>query len=168
MSASARPLSHSQSRTRRPLSAIFLGNPSQLPDLPEPPHTSAPTGSSPASSGLPSPPASTSTGSGGTGRDRDASTDDIPLPMHKHDGVDTRAAGPSRSVSRASIRSTSEFGEMNGGDEDDTAKVSSPLDDRLSNESALQRVKSLTQRNRLVCPALSSRPCGLILTPCRF
>ena len=143
-SVPARPLT-SSTRSRRPLSAIFLGNTSQLPDLPDPPHTAA--ASSPASSGLPSPPASTSTGSGGTGRDRDEgdagySKGDSAL---MRSDVDERPAEALRSASRARSRSSAgEFGQLDG-DEDDTARLSS-----LSNESALQRVKSLTQRNRLV------------------
>lgn len=138
-------------RHRRPLSAIFIGNPAQLPDLPEPPGTD----SSPGSSGLPSPPASNSPGSGSNGGD--LSNESVRVPASLMKALDNVAGGASaKARSRSSSRSPSDDGD-GADDEDHTARLSggpqhsNSGNNRVSNESALQRVKSLTQRNRLVC-----------------
>ncbi|KAI5123158.1 hypothetical protein M0805_000861 [Coniferiporia weirii] len=138
-------------KSKRPLSAIFLGSPSQLPDLPDPP-------SSPGSSGLPSPPATNSTGSGSNGGDNNTSAGSVRVPASL-----TMQNGSSSSMSapRSMSRSPSDDGD-DGNDEDQTARLSD--DRRLAsvkdNQSALQRVKSLTQRNRLVLNKLASISSG--------
>lgn len=160
------------SKHRRPLSAIFLGPPVQPPpELPDPPSAA----SSPASSGLPSPPASNYTGSGPGSNGGDLSNENIRVPaslsltMKKASddgggfsgisGNDLRSRSLSRSGSRASLRSRSPSDEDDALDDDDhTARLSggpgpSTRSNPDSNESALERVKSLTQRNRLVRPS---------------
>ncbi|KAH9931648.1 uncharacterized protein BXZ73DRAFT_47155 [Epithele typhae] len=153
-----RPL---QARRSRPLSAIFIGSagstPPTLPDLPEPP---SPSTSSNAS-GLPSPPATNSTGSGSVG-DRSTSAGSI---RHR-----TPGSKPTPSMSgglgdkthhrkRSSVIEDDDNPDDNENDEDHTARLS---DDRRKsngkgdNQDALLRVKSLTQRNRMVLDKLSS------------
>ena len=141
---------------KRPSSAIFVGSASsietKLPDLPDPP--SSPN----SSSGLPSPPATNSTGSGSNGDNctrfgsvRIPSRSDLKSDMRN--GSSSSSSGP-RSASRASSDEADE-----GNDEDHTAKLS---DDRRvalksstkENQSALQRVKSLTQRNQMASSTL--------------
>ena len=144
---------------RRPLSAIFLGDgppapsstqSSDLPDLPEPPSP----GSSSSHSGLPSPPATNSTGSGSIGDSRE--------------NVDLRSGRPSTSTltSRNEKPSTSrdrppspsgagEYKKDEGEDEEDnTARFNLGRRTGPSQSSdhavTLQRVMSLTQRNRMV------------------
>ncbi|KAL5512702.1 hypothetical protein ACEPAG_2968 [Sanghuangporus baumii] len=147
-------------RHRRPLSAIFLGNPAQLPDLPEPPSTD----SSPGSSGLPSPPASNSTGSGSNGGDLSNESLRMPASLMK-DTINGAGGRRAKARSRSASRSPSDDGD-GADDEDHTARLSggpphSNSGNNLnSNESALQRVKSLTQRNRLVLSKLASLSSG--------
>ncbi|RPD62254.1 hypothetical protein L226DRAFT_337925 [Lentinus tigrinus ALCF2SS1-7] len=157
-----RPVQASKSR---PLSAIFIGSagstPPALPDLPEPP---SPSTSSNAS-GLPSPPATNSTGSGSVG---EGSTNAGSLrhrtPSSKSNssmsgGVGDKSHGYSKK--RSSVIEDEDDADENENDEDHTARLS---DDRRrssskgtpDNQAALQRVKSLTQRNRMVLDKLSS------------
>ncbi|KAI0631968.1 hypothetical protein C8Q77DRAFT_1218535 [Trametes polyzona] len=149
----------------RPLSAIFIGSagstPPALPDLPEPP---SPSTSSNAS-GLPSPPATNSTGSGSVG---EGSTNAGSLrhrtPSSKSSsdmsgGSGDRSYGYNKK--RGSSLDDDEEQDENENDEDHTARLS---DDRRrsfpkaasDNQAALQRVKNLTQRNRMVLDKLSS------------
>ncbi|KAI8994169.1 hypothetical protein BD414DRAFT_411088 [Trametes punicea] len=149
----------------RPLSAIFIGSagstPPTLPDLPEPPSPS----SSSNASGLPSPPATNSTGSGSVG---EGSTTAGSL---RHRTPNTKASSEMSSGTggtsyryskkRSSSLEGEDDSEENENDEDNTARLS---DDRRrslpkaanDNQAALQRVKSLTQRNRMVLDKLSS------------
>jgi len=144
---------------RRPLSAIFLGagpalSPSDLPDLPEPPSP----GASSTNSGLPSPPATNSTGSGSAG-DRREILDRLPHPLTSS-ALAMRNEKPLNSrSSRASSPaggSESKKGEDDE-EEDNTARLnfsrrrgtSQPSDHVMT----LQRVMSLTQRNRMVGPS---------------
>ena len=148
--------------SRRPLSAIFIGSAlnSQLPDLPDPP-------SSPDSSpGLPSPPATNSTGSGGAG-EGDNSLSSIRIPSAST-SITTMSNGESHSDNnneeKSGSRTPSDEADDNN-DEDHTARLQLDRHKSLKstysdeNASALQRVKSLTQRNRLVC-ILSILPCA--------
>ncbi|KAH7924532.1 hypothetical protein BV22DRAFT_1129760 [Leucogyrophana mollusca] len=158
-----RPLLSSSS-SRRPLSAIFLGSqpPTEfnIPDLPEPPES--PSAASNAS-GLPSPPATNSTGSGSTGdnnsanagstRQRPASYSGAIMPNGNYD---------KQMFSTKNARSTPDFDEEDendlGNGEDDTARLDRRLATKSPSENsvALQRVKSLTQRNRMAIDKLSS------------
>ncbi|KII90711.1 hypothetical protein PLICRDRAFT_542275 [Plicaturopsis crispa FD-325 SS-3] len=145
--------------SKRPLSAIFLGNlpsPSTLPDLPEPPSPGAASNGS----GLPSPPATNSTGSGSTGD------------THSNDAGSTRRRPISFSDStnmyngsyHQEIKGTRNHGDDyddddengfdNENEEDNTARIERRRSLRSPSENvlALQRVKSLTQRNRMVYP----------------
>lgn len=143
--------------SKRPLSAIFIGSGSSsslnLPDLPDIPVENSPT----SSSGLPSPPATNSTGSGSTGADagntRRALVTDLAANMQ------TVSFSSEINANRKSKGSSDEEEGDDGGDH--TAKLSDdkrmPLKPRISdNLSALQRVKSLTQRNRMVSPEYRS------------
>ncbi|KAI0766457.1 hypothetical protein BD413DRAFT_672974 [Trametes elegans] len=148
----------------RPLSAIFIGSagstPPTLPDLPEPP---SPSTSSNAS-GLPSPPATNSTGSGSVGGgSTNAGSIRHRTPSSKTSsdmfgGVGDRYFGHKK---RSSVLDDEDDADENENDEDQTARLS---DDRRrsfpkaasDNQTALQRVKNLTQRNRMVLDKLSS------------
>ncbi|OSD07342.1 hypothetical protein PYCCODRAFT_1359215 [Trametes coccinea BRFM310] len=150
----------------RPLSAIFIGSagstPPSLPDLPEPP---SPGSSSNASaSGLPSPPATNSTGSGSVGEGSSTAgslrhrTPSSRASSDMSGGAGDRAYGYNKK--RSSTLDDEDEAEENENDEDHTARLS---DDRRrsfpkaanDNQSALQRVKNLTQRNRMVLDKLS-------------
>ncbi|KZV73205.1 hypothetical protein PENSPDRAFT_683068 [Peniophora sp. CONT] len=136
---------------RRPLSAIFLGDPSSsspssLPDLPEPPSPGAESIDSNAS-GLPSPPATNSTGSGGDNKSNDGGS------------VRRRSSVSDKSVEMASNRRMSRSSSP-GDDDEDTARFAAHARRQSSqttadNAAALQRVMSLTQRNRMAMEKLS-------------
>src|SRR5712691_2836047 len=144
---------------RRPLSAIFLGDgppapsssqSSELPDLPEPPSP----GSSSSHSGLPSPPATNSTGSGSTGDSRENVDLSSIRPMS---ALTSRNEKPftSRSNRPASPTGAGEYKKDEGEDEEDnTARFNlgrQPGPSQSSDHAVtLQRVMSLTQRNRMV------------------
>lgn len=147
---------------RRPLSAIFLGagqtpSPSDLPDLPEPPSP----GASSNHSGLPSPPATNSTGSGSAGDSREVL--DRPFHPPSSSALSMRNEKP---LNSKSSRTSSPVGgsEIREGDEDDqednTARLSLSSRRGASQSSehvmTLQRVMSLTQRNRMALNKLSS------------
>jgi hypothetical protein len=151
---------------RRPLSAIFLGDfpapsastSSELPDLPEPPSP----GASSSHSGLPSPPATNSTGSGSTGDSRE--NVDLPSVPHSSSALTSRDENPptSRSNGASSPAGTGEYKRDEGEDEEDnTARLNfgrhhgpSQSNDHVQ---TLQRVMSLTQRNRQVRVFYDSR-----------
>jgi len=126
------------SSSRRPLSAIFLGTQLSTPDS---------TVKSTAS-GLPSPPATNSTGSGSAGDT--GSIRQSPQTVMSNENKPTNS-------STASDDDDDENEIPN--DEDNTARlnVSTPAND--SHMGALQRVKSLAQRNRMV------RLAGLLSLP---
>ena len=143
---------------RRPLSAIFLGDgpttlststSSELPDLPEPPSPGASS-----HSGLPSPPATNSTGSGSTGDSRE----NVDLPsIRPTSALTSRNEKPSTSRSNrpASPSGVGEYKKDEGEDEEDnTARFNlgrQPGPSQSTDHAVtLQRVMSLTQRNRMV------------------
>ena len=140
----------------RPLSAIYIGpNPSPpvVPDLPEPPSP----GSSSNGSGLPSPPATNSTGSGSTGDNsahggslRQKSSQFSSTNMHN--GSLAKVSSEALAKPPASGRiDEEEINEVDNDDEDHTARLGRQSRAAVNeNVLALQRVKSLTQRNRLV------------------
>ncbi|KAJ3528264.1 hypothetical protein NM688_g8021 [Phlebia brevispora] len=157
---------------QRPLSAIYIGSlgsnssantasPPDLPKLPEPPSISP--GSS---SGLPSPPATNSTGSGSVGdegTDKKGSVRQRPSqrPLSTSDmynGIKSKVASDMSSAS--TLNDDDELNDEN--DEDDTARFSlsrtysTPRTNSTESMSALQRVKSLTERNRQVLDKLTS------------
>lgn len=159
MTSRPRPTGGTKSR---PLSAIYIGpasspnlsSPPSIPDLPEPP---SPTSS--GGSGLPSPPASNSTGSGSTNagsirqrpaqRKNGASPDAFAADMPNG----TRTEERSRSRAGSVVDDDDPYEHEN--DEDNTARFvdgrrRSLKDAPADNMTALQRVKSLTQRNRMV------------------
>ncbi|KZP18936.1 hypothetical protein FIBSPDRAFT_863294 [Athelia psychrophila] len=170
-----RPTLHSNKS--RPLSAIFLGSistPSHLPALPEPPPSPG-ADSDGSESGLPSPPATNSTGSGSNGDDTTnfGSVRQRPA-SYSHPHPDTSESTPSMpsAIYNPEIRSRSttninEEQHMSDDDEhdndfddgeDNTAKMDKRRSLKGSNENtmALQRVKSLAQRNRMALDKLSS------------
>ena len=140
----------------RPLSAIFIGSagstPPTLPDLPEPPSPSS-------SSGLPSPPATNSTGSGSVGEGSTTAgslrhrTTSFKATSEMSGGSGDRSYTYSKK--RSSVVEDEDDPDENENDEDHTARLS---DDRRrefpkaasDNLAAVQRVKNLTQRNRMV------------------
>ncbi|KAJ8495190.1 hypothetical protein ONZ45_g12972 [Pleurotus djamor] len=155
----------------RPSSAIYIGSevplisPPNLPDLPEPPSPVASVSS--RGSGLPSPPATNSTGSGSTGGDIDnearstlnARRSRNSMNMLNESNVKTfqdalasSAAQDSRQY-RDGHNDDEHDDEPNEGenDEDNTARLDRLLALKSANhdESALQRVRSLTERNRM-------------------
>ncbi|KZV80257.1 hypothetical protein EXIGLDRAFT_429684 [Exidia glandulosa HHB12029] len=130
------------SSRRRPSSAIFLGNPP--PDLPSPPSPASNSSgedlpsSSKRGAHLPSPPHTNSTGS-------KSSTGSGSVRVTTANLMDSAQ----RRRSFASDGDGDEDDEQNERDEDDTARLS---DDRRKqtdgNQRSVQRVKSLTERNR--------------------
>lgn len=157
-----RPLISSSSR--RPLSAIFLGSlPSKeqiIPDFPELPESSSAVSSS---SGLPSPPATNSTGSGSTGDNKSATAGSLrqrpasytsSLNM-THRNYDTPST-PAKSSRNIDDDDDDENDYSN--EEDDTARLDRSHAIKSPNENlvALQRVKSLAERNRMALNKLSS------------
>ncbi|KAF9222950.1 hypothetical protein BS17DRAFT_782867 [Gyrodon lividus] len=158
------------SSSRRPLSAIFLGslpprNPKDIsiPDLPEPPES---PGAVSIASGLPSPPATNSTGSGSTGDNNSANSGSTrQRPVSYSSSLSSIMSAESYDkptpISKTSRPNSDDEDDENdhANEEDNTAR----LDHRHSNMSpsenvaALQRVKSLAQRNRVALDKLSSR-----------
>jgi hypothetical protein len=147
---------------RRPLSAIFLGadpapSTSDLPDLPEPPSP----GASSTHSGLPSPPATNSTGSGSTGDSRE--NIDRPVLSPPTSTLTMRNEKPPNArSSRTSSPAGSGGSKRDEGDEeeDNTARLNlgrrSGASQSTDHVMTLQRVMSLTQRNRMVSASLLS------------
>ncbi|KAF7987021.1 hypothetical protein HWV62_125 [Athelia sp. TMB] len=167
------------SNKSRPLSAIFLGSistPSHIPALPEPPPSPG-GGSTGSESGLPSPPATNSTGSGSNGDDTTnfGSVRQRPA-SYSHPFPDTGELLPALAMpsaiyhSEIGPRSTTNLNEEQHTDDydehdndlDDGEDNTARLDKRRSlkglseNTLALQRVKSLAQRNRMALDKLSS------------
>ncbi|EIW81229.1 hypothetical protein CONPUDRAFT_137278 [Coniophora puteana RWD-64-598 SS2] len=151
-------LNHSTS-SKRPLSAIYLGpqppSGSQPPDLPEPPESPS---SASSASGLPSPPATNSTGSGSVGdnstsagsvRQRPASTSQINMQARSFDKYEGRD-GARHDVD------DDDDDDHNGEDETARYDLRLSLAGKGGDTSDLQRVKSLTQRNRLAMDRLST------------
>ncbi|KAK0504374.1 hypothetical protein EDD18DRAFT_1133337 [Armillaria luteobubalina] len=157
---------------KRPLSAVYLGkdpqyisSPPNLPDLPEPPSPIASTSSK--GSGLPSPPATNSTGSGSTGDPASIARRTRPHPgamltesnvkifhhtfEEEQDGSAGRPVDPDDDDDYDNDHD-------NNDDEDHTARLSRRQSSISSSENvqALERVKSLTQRNRMALDKLSS------------
>lgn len=157
-------------RKQRPLSAIFIGSlgssssstPPDLPKLPEPP---SPEQSSPPSrTGLPSPPATNSTGSG-SGSNGDDSTNTGSLRERKpqrlystsemYNGARNKSHPDIHSASNSVLSDEDDDPNDHEHDEDSTARFD--LHRRRSTSSVpsdhastLERVKSLTERNRAV------------------
>lgn len=152
------------SSSRRPLSAIFLGSlpPKEqiIPDFPDPPESPVAASSS---SGLPSPPATNSTGSGSTGDNKSATAgslrqrpasyaSSVNMPHRNYDTPST----PAKSSRNIDDDDDDENDYSN--EEDDTARLdrSHALKSPNENLVALQRVKSLAERNRMALNKLSS------------
>jgi hypothetical protein len=153
----------------RPLSAIYIGpnpSPNSIPDLPEPP---SPGGSS-NGSGLPSPPATNSTGSGSTG-DNTTNTGRLrqkPATNMLNGGYGkTSSNGALARIPGNGRIDEEDVHDHDNEDEDSTARLGRQTR-RVTSENvlALQRVKSLTQRNRMVSAAPQfSRHRSILLTP---
>lgn len=148
---------------RRPLSAIFLGDgptsssTSELPDLPEPPSP----GAASTHSGLPSPPATNSTGSGSTGDSREAVDLHSVSPPSSALTMRNERQSISRSSRASSPAGSGEYRREEGDEEEDTTarlNLGRRRGASQSNEHVvtLQRVMSLTQRNRMALNKLSS------------
>lgn len=152
------------SNKSRPLSAIFLGSgpspSSKLPDLPQPPPS---PGAASNSSGLPSPPATNSTGSGSTGDDTAnyGSVRQRPASYSHSPNLNNSSINLLNGNYETNNRSTTNIKEDeedeendhdNDNDEDSTARLDRrrSLKGSSENTEALLRVKSLTQRNRMV------------------
>ncbi|KAG1728531.1 uncharacterized protein EDB91DRAFT_1060520 [Suillus paluster] len=157
-----RPLISSYS-SRRPLSAIFLGS---LPpkehiilDLPEPPESPSVASSS---SGLPSPPATNSTGSGSTGDNKSATAGSLRQRPASYASsiMSNRNYDTPNTPSKSSINIDDDDDDENdySNEEDDTARLDRSHAVKSPNENlvALQRVKSLAERNRMALNKLSS------------
>ncbi|KAF7298612.1 hypothetical protein MIND_00808300 [Mycena indigotica] len=135
----------------RPSSAVYIGgdtsylaSPPDLPDLPEPP--SPISSSSTSTSGLPSPPATNSTGSGSTG---DPGSIAIRGNMLNGNNLKTFHAAFHNN------NDDPEY-EHDIDDEDNTARLDQRRHSASENVLALERLKSLTQRNKIALDKLSS------------
>ncbi|KAH8806667.1 hypothetical protein DL96DRAFT_1717951 [Flagelloscypha sp. PMI_526] len=181
--ASARPTTGL--KRERPGSQIYIGNgtsttgsfgsvplatPPEIPDLPEPPSPNESIGS-----GLPSPPATNSTGSGSTGDPSSVALRSntgrrpsigLGLGINGEGRLFQAAMALQRSVSGSSAHQDhpnfDDIDDDNFGDgEDDTARLGSVNDairqsEEDTSEATLQRVKSLSERNRMALNKLSS------------
>ena len=155
-------------KQNRPISAIYLGKdanshalqttPSSsshteatspgLPDLPEPASPSSSIGS--VQSGLPSPPATNSTGSGSTGDPATIAFRERPLSHHSNSSNSTSSGTASTPMKRSYNGSETEYDDYdkeNGNDDNDSNDDTARLNENMM---ALQRVKSLAERNRMV------------------
>ncbi|KAJ7578190.1 hypothetical protein C8J56DRAFT_1170538 [Mycena floridula] len=145
-------------------SAVYIGSdssstPPALPDLPEPPSPGGSLGSN--RSGLPSPPATNSTGSGSTGDPASIAFRKRPFSVDNRHNMLTdsnvKAFHSAFDQSHHLDDDDDDNHDDNENDEDNTARL-----DRISlkssseNVQALQRVKSLTERNRMALDKLSS------------
>ncbi|KAM5530561.1 hypothetical protein V8D89_015755 [Ganoderma adspersum] len=148
----------------RPLSAIFIGSagstPPTLPDLPEPP---SPSTSS--TSGLPSPPATNSTGSGSVGEGSTNAgslrhrTSKLTASTNSMFGGGLGDKSYEYRKKRSSAIVDEDDADENENDEDNTARLDlrrRSFTKGADNASALQRVKTLTERNRMVLDKLTS------------
>ena len=131
-----------------------------MPDLPEPEPPSPSSSVSSAKSGLPSPPATNSTGSGSVGDPATIAFRARPVSLHSNNSSASTSSGNHHTPVMSSREDTGAEGDFdddhdnendNENDGDDTARLDRRL---LGNENrsseALQRVRSLAQRNRLV------------------
>ncbi|KAH7904956.1 hypothetical protein BJ138DRAFT_1018373 [Hygrophoropsis aurantiaca] len=152
------------SSSRRPLSAIFLGSqpPTELtiPDLPEPPESPSAASNG---SGLPSPPATNSTGSGSTGDNHSANAGSTRQRLASYSSAIMPNGNYDKQLpSFNNTRSTPDLDEDDENDlgtgEDDTARLDRKYSAKAPSENsvALQRVKSLAERNRMAIDKLSS------------
>ncbi|KAG1858876.1 hypothetical protein F4604DRAFT_1793783 [Suillus subluteus] len=152
------------SSSRRPLSAIFLGSllPKEqiIPDIPEPPESPIAVSSS---SGLPSPPATNSTGSGSTGDNKSATAGSLrqrPASYASSVNMTHRNYDTPTTPSKSSRNIDDDDDDENdySNEEDDTARLDRSHAVKSPNENlvALQRVKSLAERNRMALNKLSS------------
>ncbi|KAG2046586.1 hypothetical protein BDR06DRAFT_964945 [Suillus hirtellus] len=152
------------SSSRRPLSAIFLGSlpPKEqvIPNFSEPPESPSAVSSS---SGLPSPPATNSTGSGSTGDNKSTTAGSLrQRPASYAGSVNmTHRNYDTPSISEKSSRNIDDDDDDENdysNEEDDTARLDRSHAIKSPNENlmALQRVKSLAERNRMALNKLSS------------
>ncbi|KAG9311202.1 hypothetical protein JVU11DRAFT_8277 [Chiua virens] len=155
--------------SRRPLSAIFLGplppkdpKEANIPDLPEPPESPAIS----SSGCLPSPPATNSTGSGSTGDNNSANSGSVRQRPVSYSGspstmMPSEMSDKLISTTKTSRPNSDDEDDENdhAGEEDHTARLDRRvgLNSPCENIAALQRVKSLAQRNRMALDKLSSR-----------
>ncbi|KAJ7274006.1 hypothetical protein C8J57DRAFT_1594707 [Mycena rebaudengoi] len=134
-------------------STFYLANPPDIPDLPEPPSPGSSSSTSTGVSGLPSPPATNSTGSGSTGD---------PGSIAVRGGGARMLNGSNIKTFHAAFQAEPHNDEHEDYDddpddgEDNTARLDQRRHSASENVLALQRVKSLTQRNRLALDKLSS------------
>ncbi|KAJ7738366.1 hypothetical protein B0H16DRAFT_1570611 [Mycena metata] len=131
----------------------FLSNPPDLPDLPEPPSPGSSAGT--GTSGLPSPPATNSTGSGSTG---DPGSIAVRGGLNMLNGSNIKTFHAAFHSATAADDEQDEYDNDNDDDgEDNTARLDHQRRHSASeNVLALQRVKSLTQRNKMALDKLSS------------
>lgn len=152
------------SSSRRPLSAIFLGSlpPKEqiISNLPE--HPESPSAVS-SSSGLPSPPATNSTGSGSTGDNKSATAGSLRQRPASYAGsvnMSDRNYDTPSTPAKSSRNIDDDDDDENdySNEEDDTARLDRSHAIKSPNENlvALQRVKSLAERNRMALNKLSS------------
>ncbi|KAJ6453067.1 hypothetical protein C8R45DRAFT_1083127 [Mycena sanguinolenta] len=133
----------------------YISTPPDIPDLPEPP--SPGSSSSSRTSGLPSPPATNSTGSGSTG---DPASIAIRGGGNMLNGTNVKtfhAAFASAAADDEHDDIDNDIDDEDGEGEDNTARLDQKRRHSASeNVLALERVKSLTQRNKMALDKLSS------------
>ncbi|KAJ6585544.1 hypothetical protein B0H19DRAFT_1059757 [Mycena capillaripes] len=153
------PLKQTQNRssqiyigTGSPYSS-YLSSPPDIPDLPEPP--SPGSSSSTSTSGLPSPPATNSTGSGSTG---DPGSIAVRGGLNMLNGSNIKTFHAAFHAADHHHDEQDDYDNDNDDDgEDNTARLDHQRRHSTSeNVLALQRVKSLTQRNKMALDKLSS------------
>ncbi|KAJ7160237.1 hypothetical protein C8R46DRAFT_1285749 [Mycena filopes] len=130
----------------------FLSSPPDLPDLPEPP--SPGSSASTSTSGLPSPPATNSTGSGSTG---DPGSIAVRGGLKMLNGSNIKTFHAAFHSAADPDDDQDDYDDNDDDGEDNTARLDHQRRHSASeNVLALQRVKSLTQRNKMALDKLSS------------
>ncbi|KAJ7643623.1 hypothetical protein FB45DRAFT_895601 [Roridomyces roridus] len=142
----------------RPSSQVYIGHdphylssPPDLPDLPEPP--SPGSSSSTSASGLPSPPATNSTGSGSTG---DPGSIAVRGGQNMLNGTNIKTF---HAAFHSSVSDHHDEDDLDNDIDDEGEDNTARLNRRHSaseNVLALQRVKSLTERNKMALDKLST------------
>ncbi|KAJ7456728.1 hypothetical protein B0H11DRAFT_223332 [Mycena galericulata] len=146
----------------RPSSQVYIGpdsaysshlsSPPDLPDLPEPP--SPGSSSSTSTSGLPSPPATNSTGSGSTG---DPGSIAVRGGLKMLNGSNIKTFHAAFHSALPDHDDEDDYDNDNDDEgEDNTARLDQRRHSTSENVLALQRVKSLTERNKMALDKLSS------------
>ncbi|KAJ7198411.1 hypothetical protein B0H12DRAFT_1166151 [Mycena haematopus] len=136
----------------------YISTPPDIPDLPEPPSPGSSSSSRTSTSGLPSPPATNSTGSGSTG---DPASIAVRGGGNMLNGSNIKTFHAAFASAADDEHDEHDIDNDNDNDDDEGEDNTARLDQQRrhsasENVLALQRVKSLAQRNKMAIDKLSS------------